>query len=104
MFNKFFTGTVDELLNKVTTAPVEAINKIGNKDEVLNREELIATVMDDFKMSRAEAERIVTEIQLEEFERIAKGMVEKGLLEITGYDGEGNAQYTPTLKGLALLG
>ena len=104
MFNTFFKGSVDDLLNKVTTAPVEAINKVGNKDEVLNREELIATVMDDLKLPRAEAEKFVTEMQMEEFDRIAKGMVEKGLLEITGYDGDGNAQYTPTLKGLALLG
>ena len=104
MFNTFFKGSVDDLLNKVAAAPTEAINKVGNKDELLNREELIATVMDDFKLPRAEAERIVTEIQMEELDRIAKGMIEKGLLEIVSYDSEGNPQYKPTLKGLALLG
>ena len=92
------------MLNKVTTAPVEAINKVGNKDELLNREELIATVMDDLKLPRAEAEKFVTEMQMEELDKIAKPMVEQGLLEITGYDSEGNPQYKPTLKGLALLG
>ena len=104
MFNQFFTGTVDDLLNKVTTVPTEVINKVGNKDELLNREELIATVMDDFKMPRAEAERIVTEIQMEELDRIVKKMMDNGLLEISEYDTDGNPQYKPTLKGLALLG
>ena len=97
MFNQFFTGTVDDLLNKVTTVPTEVINKVGNKDELLNREELIATVMDDFKMPRAEAERIVTEIQLEELDRIVKKMMDNGLLEISEYDTDGNPQYKPTL-------
>ena len=104
MFNQFFTGTVDDLLNKVTAAPPEAINKVGNNDELLNREELIATVMDDFKLPRAEAERIVTEIQMEELESIMKKMAADGLLEITTYDKDGQPQYTPTLKGLTLLG
>ena len=104
MFNQFFTGTVDDLLNKVTAAPPEAINKVGNNDELLNREELIATVMDDFKLPRAEAERIVTEIQMEELDRIVKKMMDNGLLEISEYDTDGNPQYKPTLKGLALLG
>jgi hypothetical protein len=103
MFNTFFKGSVDDLLNKVTTAPPEAINKVGNKDELLNREELIATVMDDFKMPRAEAERIVTEIQMEELDRIAKKMVSDGLLEISEYDNDGNPKYIPTPLGLSLL-
>lgn len=104
MFNKFFKGSVDDLLNHVTAAPKTAIEKVGNPNEVLNREEMIATVMDDCKLPQAEAEKIVTELQMEEFDRIAKGMVEKGLLEIVSYDGEGNPEYKPTLKGLALLG
>jgi hypothetical protein len=104
MFNNFFTGTVDDLLKKVTSAPAEAINKVGDENEVLNREEMIAMVMDDFKLSRQEAEKIVTEIQLEELNNIMFGMVEKGLLEIVSYDGEGNPRYKPTLKALALLG
>jgi len=103
MFNKFFQGSVDDLLNHVAAAPTETINKVGNVDEVLNRDEAIATVMDDMKVSKADAEAIVTELQLEEFDRIAKDMVEKGLLEITSYDNEGNPQYTPTQKGLNLL-
>lgn len=93
MFNKFFKGSVDDLLAQMQTAPISEINKIGRDDEVLNREEMIAMVMDDFKKSREEAERIVTEIQEQEFYRIANNLVEKGLLEIKGYDGDGNPEY-----------
>ena len=48
-------------------------------------------------------ERIVTEIQLAELHRIAGGMVEDGLLEITEYDGDGQPVYKPTEKGLSLI-
>jgi hypothetical protein len=100
MFNTFFKGTVEDLLNRVLTAPQEAIDRVGDANERLNREEAIAFAMDDLKISREEAERIVTEIQLEEFHRIAKSCVERGLLEITEYDGEGQPIYTPTIMGL----
>ena len=103
MFNKFFKGTVDDLLGHVLTAPKSAINKVGDENERLDREEAIAFMMDDFKITRQRAEEIVTEIQLEEFHRIAKGMVEDGLLEITEYDGEGQPVYKPTEKGLASI-
>ena len=103
MFNTFFKGSVEDLLNRVLTAPQSAIDKVGDENERLNREEAIAFAMDDLKITREEAEKIVTEIQLEEFHRIAKGMVEKGLLEITEYDGEGQPIYQPTEKGLASI-
>lgn len=103
MFNTFFKGTVEDLLNRVLTAPQSAIDNVGNENEHLNREEAIVFAMDDLKVTREEAERIVTEIQLEEFHRIAKGMVEKGFLEITEYDSEGQPIYQPTEKGLASI-
>jgi hypothetical protein len=103
MFNTFFKGTVEGLLNHVLTAPQSAIDKVGDENERLDREEAIAFAMDDLKITREEAERIVTEIQLEEFHRIAKGCVERGLLEITSYDDEGQPIYQPTEKGLASL-
>jgi hypothetical protein len=103
MFNTFFKGSVEDLLNHTLTAPKSEIDKVGSENERLNREEAIAFAMDDFKITREEAEKIVTEIQLEEFHRIAHDMVEKGFLEITEYDSEGQPIYQPTKKGLASI-
>jgi predicted transcriptional regulator len=100
MFNTFYKGSVDDLLAHVGTAPKEEIEKVGSDDQMLNREELIASIMDEAKCPREEAERIATELQLEEFDRIVKPMVEKGLLEISEYDKDGQPVYKPTLKGL----
>ena len=55
------------------------------------------------KLAMKKPERIVTEIQLAELHRIAGGMVEDGLLEITEYDGDGQPVYKPTEKGLSLI-
>lgn len=94
-----FTGSIDDLLNHISSVPDEEIEKISDEERMLNREESIALVMEEGKMSREEAEEIVTEIQLEELDVILKGMVEKGLVEISEYDSEGNPCYKVTEKG-----
>lgn len=99
MFNQFFQGTVDDLLNRVATAPKSEIDRVAKPDELLNHQELVDTVMDEYKVSPEEAERIVTDIQVQEFLRIANGMVEKGLLEIVRYDDDGNPVYNVTELG-----
>lgn len=99
MFNKFFIGTADDLLNRITNAPLEAIKTAADPDALLNRGELIATVMDDLKIGREEAEKIVTEIQLMELDRISQGLVKKGFLEVTSYDNDGQPVYGVTELG-----
>jgi len=100
MFNTFYKGSIDDLLAFVGTAPKEEIEKVGDKNEMLNRDELIAYVIDTNKCSREEAERIVTEIQREEFDEQIKSMLERGFVELTGYDADGDPIYKPTVKGL----
>jgi HD superfamily phosphohydrolase YqeK len=100
MFNTFYKGTVDDLLAFVGTAPNEEIAKVGNENEVLNREELIAYIMDTAKCPREEAVRVADEIQLEEFDKTIKPLLEKGFVEIVEYDKDGQPVYKPTLKGL----
>jgi|SRR5579862_2650179 len=104
MFNTFFKGNVDDLLKQMESAPAEAINKVGDDTELLNREELIATVMDDYKLPHEEAERIVTEIQMEEFDRIAKKLLDEGFIEIESYDGDGNPVYSVVGDAKKFLG
>jgi len=99
MFNTFYKGSVDDLLAFVGTAPKEEIEKVGGDNETLNREELIAYTIDTTKCSHEDAERIVTELQREEFDEQIKPM-EKGFVELTGYDNDGDPIYMPTLKGL----
>lgn len=101
MFNTFYKGSVDDLLAHVGTAPRSEIEKVGDDNQILNREELVAYIVDNFKCSREDAERIAIEIQMEEFDRIVKPMVEEGLLEIAEYDKDGQSIYKPTANGLA---
>lgn len=104
MFNTFFKGSVEDLLKQMDTPEAaEAIKQVGDKNQVLTREEIVAFIMDEAKCPREEAERFATEIQLEEFNRIIQPMIEQGLIELTGYDDEGPPKYLPTQKGLKLL-
>lgn len=95
MFKTFFHGTLDELLNHVGTAPASEVEKVAKADpeEKLYGEELIQTVMDEFKLPRDEAKRVVEEIQMEELKRILKSLLEKGEIEVIGYDEEGQELY-----------
>ena len=101
MFDTFFKGSVDELLAHVGTAPATEVEKVADENRQLNREEIIAYIIDNSKCSREEAGRIATELQMEEFDRIVKPMVEGGLLEITKYDKDGQPVYKPTQKSSA---
>jgi len=98
-----FNGSIDELLNHVSNVSDEEIERISDDNRMLDREESIALVMEEAKLPREEAEKIVTEFQLEELDIILKGMVEKGLIEISEYDKEGNPLYTATEKGKKYL-
>jgi predicted transcriptional regulator len=104
MFNTFFKGTTDDFLNHVLNAPKSEIDKVGGENEVLNREECISLLMDDFKMPKEKAEKIVTEIQLEEFHEIAQRLVNKGFLEVTEYDEEFQPVYKVTEAGRKFAG
>lgn len=98
MFNTFFHGSVDELLTHVGTAPVSEIEKVQDIDRKLFGEELIQTVMDEFKVARDEAKRIVEEIQMEELDCVLKSLLDKGEIEVTGYDKDGQPIYMPVKK------
>lgn len=95
MFNTFFHGTIDEMLNHVGTAPTAEIDRVDDPDKKLYGEELIQTVMDISKIPRDEAEKLVGEIQMEELNRICNDLLEKGLIELVGYDDDGLPKYLP---------
>src|ERR1017187_10155339 len=94
-----FTGSIDDLLNHVSNVSNEEIERIGDENLMLNREECIALVMEEGRLPKEEAEKIVTEIQLMELDEIMKGMMERGLVEIAEYDENGQPGYIITKKG-----
>lgn len=98
MFNTFFHGSVDELLNHVGTAPASEIKRVDDPNKKLFGEELIQTVMDEFKLPREEATKIVQAIQMEELDKVLKSLLEKGEIELVGYDADGLAMYLPVKK------
>ena len=55
MFNTFFKGSPEDLLGHVLNAPQSAIDKVKDDNQLLNHEELVAVVMDDFKIGHEEA-------------------------------------------------
>jgi hypothetical protein len=100
-----FHGDIDALLEHCSNLDTDLVEKVAeNKadDVMLNRQEMIDTLAEDFHLSKEEAEKYVSQIQMEEFHRICKGLVESGILEITGYDDEGPI-YGPTEKAKKYL-
>ena len=101
---KNFRGNIDELLAHCASADANEVEQVvcDGKDMVLSPEEARDSIMEDYHLSKEDAEKFVTQIQLEEFDRIAKKLVEKGLLKITSYgdsshlfgDGDGNPTYS----------
>jgi len=98
----FFTGSVDDLLNKVSHVTESEVKRIKDENTVLNREEIISTIMDGWKVDREEATRIADDIQLSELHRVCGDLVKDGIFEVTGFD-EYGPTYTHTAKGLAML-
>ncbi len=99
MFNTFVQTTAEDLLNQVCSAPMADIEKSVDPNRLLNHNEMVDLVIEEFSNSKEEAEQIVTQIQLEEFYNTVGSLVEKGLVEITGYDEDGQPEYGLTELG-----
>lgn len=97
--NTFFRGTVDELLEQTTANPTKEIEKINSPDEVLHRQEIIDTIIDDFKLGKDEATKIADELLLEEYYKIMQGLADKGYVEVISYDKDFKPEYGLTEQG-----
>jgi len=91
-----FTGTIDELLNHSMTIDPEMVEQKVKDNE---KRMCIELLMNNFKCSPEEAEVIYNEIALEEVKQTVDTMIEEGLIEITGYNEDGEP-----LFGLTELG
>ena len=99
-----FHGDVDAFLEHCSKIDADLVEKVvTNKDDdvMLNREEMIDTLAEDYHIPKEEAAKYVSQIQMEEFHRICKGLVDAGILEVNGYDEDGPT-YGLTEKGKRL--
>jgi hypothetical protein len=103
MFDKNFQGTTEQFLNHILSAPQSEIDAANDPDRELNRDELIAFVMEDFQVGQVEAEAIVQKILEEEVRQGCESLVAKGFLEIADYNDEGQPRYQMTEKAKKLF-
>ncbi len=91
-----FTGNIDELLNHCASVDDATI------DQALELERAIEHVMTELEMDREEAMQLIQDIHLAEVQQTINDMVDKGLLEITGHNEDGEPLYGPTGLGKKL--
>jgi predicted transcriptional regulator len=91
-----FTGNIDDLLNHCASVDDNTI------DQALELERAIEHVMSELDMNREEAMETIQHIHLMEVQQTVNSMMEKGLLEITGYNENDEPIYSLTELGKSL--
>jgi hypothetical protein len=91
-----FTGNIDELLNHCASVDDATI------DQALELERAIEHVMTELEMDREEAMQLIQDIHLAEVQQTVLDMVDKGLLEVTGFNEDGEPLYGQTELGKKL--
>jgi predicted transcriptional regulator len=91
-----FTGSVDALLehcSKLDIQEVEEQIKLDEKQDCLN------IIMTDCECSLEEAEQIYSDIALSEVKQTIDQLVKEGIVEVSGYNEEGEPLFTLTELG-----
>lgn len=91
-----FTGNIDDLLNHCASVDDNTI------DQALELERAIEHVMSELDMNREQAMETIQHIHLMEVQQTVNSMMEKGLLEITGYNENDEPLYSLTELGKSL--
>ena len=92
---KDFHGDVDSFLEHCSKIDANEIND----DTILNHQELVDTIAEDYHVSKEEADKIAMEIKTEIVTDTIKDLVAKGILELKGYGEDGEAEYGLTEYG-----
>lgn len=91
-----FTGSIDELLEHTSTLDPD----ISNADlQAAQREAGIEYIMKVENVDREQAEEIYNEIALMEVSSVVEDLVKKGIMELQGYDENGEPKYGLTELG-----
>lgn len=88
-----FIGSVDQLLNHCSQLNVDELHTSCEKRDCIN------IIMKDAKCSLEEAEQIYDQIAVDDVKNTVDDLVNDGLLEITGYNKEGEPLFSLTELG-----
>ena len=92
---EMFNGTVDQFLEHCSKMDVEAVSR---QVDAANYEECIRYIMCEAECDRVEAHEIYDAIRLKEVSDAVANLLELGLIEIVGYNDDGEPLYGPTNK------
>lgn len=106
IFTNSFTGSIDELL-EFTQANSDFVSDVtdGNKDFTLTDEESIEFIKIEYKemynseLSDEEASKILEHIKIEQTKDTIDELVKHGLVEIKGYNEDGEPLFGLTEEG-----
>lgn len=99
---KPFSGSIDDLLKHVDKFNPNDVEKIvidQTDDVLLDDATAIEMIMSDGNVDRETATSILTEVKLEEVNRVIGSLIEDGLVEVFDYDTTGEPLYTLTSNG-----
>lgn len=88
-----FTGTIDELIEHCANIDADQLYAECEKREC------IAVLMRDMECSEEEAEILYKEIALNEIKNTVDDLLKDGLVEVTGYNDDGEPLFSLTKLG-----
>jgi hypothetical protein len=91
-----YTGTIDDLLEHCSNLDIQEVEEQMKRDE---KEDCLNVIMTDFECCREEAEVIYGEIALAEVKETMKQLLKDGIVQISGYNDEGEPLFTLTELG-----
>ena len=87
------TGNIDDLLKHCASIDDKQL------DESIELENAIEHVMKETESTREEAIELIEQIHMNDVQKTVNDMIDKGLMEITGYSNDGEALYGLTERG-----
>lgn len=91
-----YTGTIDSFLDHCSKLN---INEVEEQVKQQEREECLEVIMEQCECSLEEAEEIYSEIALAEVKETIDQMVKDGLVEVSGYNEDGEPLFVLTELG-----
>jgi hypothetical protein len=91
-----YTGTIDDLLEHCSNLDLKEVEEQIKLDE---KRECLSIIMRDCECSLEEAEQIYNDIALNEVKETMKQLLKDGIVQISGYNDEGEPLFTLTELG-----
>jgi len=91
-----FTGSIDDLLTHCSQMDLDQVEDQIKQDE---KQECLNLIMNDCECSIEEAEQIYNDIALNEVKQTIDQLVKEGIVEVSGYNDDGEPLFTLTELG-----